>query len=126
MWSVYADEHKGCCIELEVTSKGWTPVVVNYNKFKATITEKDASVEKILSVKSPQWEHEKEVRYIKTNPNSPYLKISINKIYFGAKMSRGDFSFYKQLIETVNKTLPKDKQIGIEKLKKEDLDFGFI
>lgn len=125
MWSMYGDEHKGCCIKLRVTSPNWEEVEVNYNGIKTVVTNHNASIQTILGAKSVQWQHEEEVRYINTNPKSPYLKIEIDTIFFGAKMSRADVSFYTELINMANKAYPKKKSIKVEKLTKDDIDFGF-
>ena len=119
MWSMYADEHRGCCIELEVTSPKWKRIDVTYTNSLPIITEENASVDTILSIKSNQWKHEEEVRFIQIDSNSPYLKIRIKRIYFGMKMNRTDFSFYKNLLKSLG------GDIEIIKMKREDIDFGF-
>lgn len=119
MWSMYADEHRGCCIELEVTSPKWKRIDVTYTNSLPIITEENASVDTILSIKSNQWKHEEEVRFIQIDSNSPYLKIRIKRIYFGMKMNRTDFSFYKNLLKSLS------VDIEIVKMKREDIDFGF-
>lgn len=119
MWSMYADEHRGCCIELEVISKKWKRVDITYTDSLPIITEENASVDTILSIKSNQWKHEEEVRFIQLNGNSPYLKIRIKKIYFGLKMNRTECSFYNNLLKSI------DGGIEIVKMKKDDVDFGF-
>ena len=125
MWSMYGDEHKGCCIKLRVTSPNWEEVEVNYNGIKTVVTNRNATIQTILGAKSVQWQHEEEVRYINTNPKSSYLKIEIDTIYLGAKMSRADVSFYTSLIEMANKANPQKRPIKVEKLTKDDIDFGF-
>ena len=125
MWSMYGDEHKGCCIKLRVTSPNWEEVEVNYNGIKTVVTNRNATIQTILGAKSVQWQHEEEVRYINTNPKSSYLKIEIDTIYLSAKMSRADVSFYTELINMANKAYPKKKPIKVEKLTKDDIDFGF-
>lgn len=125
MWSMYGDEHKGCCIKLRVTSPNWEEVEVNYNGIKTVVTNRNATIQTILGAKSVQWQHEEEVRYINTNPKSSYLKIEIDTIYLGAKMSRADVSFYTELINMANKAYPKKIPIKVEKLTKDDIDFGF-
>lgn len=125
MWSMYGDEHKGCCIKLRVTSPNWEEVEVNYNGIKTVVTNRNATIQTILGAKSVQWQHEEEVRYINTNPKSSYLKIEIDTIYLGAKMSRADVSFYTELINMANKAYPQKKPITVEKLTKDDIDFGF-
>lgn len=125
MWSMYGDEHKGCCIKLRVTSPNWEEVEVNYNGIKTVVTNHNASIQTILGAKSVQWQHEEEVRYININPKSPYLKIEIDTIYLGAKMSRADVSFYTELINMANRAFPQKKPIEIVKLTKDRIDFGF-
>lgn len=125
MWSMYGNEHKGCCIKLRVTSPNWEEVEVNYNGIKTVVTNRNATIQTILGAKSVQWQHEEEVRYINTNPKSPYLKIEIDTIYLGAKMSRADVSFYTELINMANRAFPQKKPIEIVKLTKDDIDFGF-
>ncbi len=119
MWSMYGDEHKGCCIKLKVTSPNWKELKVDYTDMRLMVSDRNASIETILSTKSQQWQHEEEIRYILTNPKSPYLKIAIDTIYWGAKMSRADVSFYTSMIKAI------DPQISVEKLTKDDIDFGF-
>lgn len=125
MWSMYGDEHKGVCIGLKVTSPKWEEVIVDYSSVRTLITDGNASINTILGKKSVQWQHEEEVRYINTNPKSPYLKIDIDSIYLGAKMSRTDVSFYTELIMMANKAYPQKKPIEIVKLTKDNIDFGF-
>lgn len=125
MWSMYGDEHKGCCIKLRVTSPNWEEVEVNYNGIKTVVTNHNASIQTILGAKSVQWQHEEEVRYININPKSPYMKIEIDTIYLGAKMSRADVSFYTELINMANRAFPQKKPIEIVKLTKDRIDFGF-
>lgn len=125
MWSMYGDEHKGVCIKLRVTSPNWEEVTVDYSSERTLITDRNASISTILGKKSVQWQHEEEVRYINTNPNKPYLKIEIDTIFLGSKMSRADVSFYTALIEMANNANPKKKAINVVKLTKDDIDFGF-
>ena len=125
MWSMYGDEHKGCCIKLRVTSPNWEEVEVNYNGIKTVVTNRNATIQTILGAKSVQWQHEEEVRCINTNPKSSYLKIEIDTIYLGAKMSRADVSFYTELINMANRAFPQKKPIKIEKITKDRIDFGF-
>ncbi len=99
--------------------------MVDYSSERTLITDRNASINTILGKKSVQWQHEEEVRYINTNPKSPYLKIEIDTIYFGAKMSRADVSFYKELSEMANKAYPQKKPIKYVKFTKDDIDFGF-
>lgn len=84
MWALYADENKGCCIELEVTSKTWERVEVKYSDNLPTIND---SVKDIITTKSKEWQHQQEIRYLKKiesgSHKSKDLNIKINRIIFG-------------------------------------------
>ena len=120
MWSVYADEHKGCCIKLSVTSTTWKLLTVSYETCPAVIDSTKNSVEDILSRKSIQWQHEQEVRCIKVNPKNAFLRIKIDTIYLGIKVRRADVSLLEELISKI------DPKIKVIKMNRNDIDFGFI
>ena len=124
MWSHYADSHKGCCIEVEVTSeKGITEVPVSYVDQIGIGVGKDYKEEayQILSRKLKCWDYEKEVRFMKEIPSlsrlSKYLKVKIVRIYLGCKIPSKDVAFYKNLILSI------DKNIKVEQIKKLDLSY---
>lgn len=127
MWTHYADECRGCCIELRVTSQSWREIDIHYRDHLPNLT----SVEDILSVKGKAWSYEDEVRYIKTfNENSKmnyYLEIAVSKVYIGSEVSRSDFRFYKQLFEGINKFKKKKGTIiEVERMNKQNIDYGFL
>ena len=134
MWSFYADEHKGCCIELEVTGKkDWRRIPVNYTVFSASVddTMKSSllsSMDYILSTKSLSWSNEQEIRYVKAlNKNSRQtLSIKIHRVILGIKTPREDESLIKKVVETINASQPSDKYIKVIKLTRDDIDFGFV
>lgn len=123
MWSHYADSHKGCCIELEVTSKtGIKETPVQYvDKIEAVYCnnyKEEAYL--ILSRKLKCWDYEKEVRIMKEIPNSnfsKYVKIKIMRIYLGCNMASKEVRFYKNLIHSIDET------IEVQQLKKVDLTY---
>jgi len=134
MWSFYADEHKGCCIELEVTGKkDWRRIPVNYTVVSASVddTMKSSllsSMDYILSTKSLSWSNEQEIRYVKAlNKNSKQtLSIKIHRVILGIKTPREDESLIKKVVETINASQPSDKYIKVIKLTRDDIDFGFV
>ena len=134
MWSFYADEHKGCCIELEVTGKkNWRRIPVNYTVVSASVddTMKSSllsSMDYILSTKSLSWSNEQEIRYVKAlNKNSRQtLSIKIHRVILGIKTPREDESLIKKVVETINASQPSDKYIKVIKLTRDDIDFGFV
>lgn len=134
MWSFYADEHKGCCIELEVTGKkDWRKIPVNYTVIPASVDDSMkssllSSMDYILSTKSVSWKNEQEIRYVKAlNKNSKQtLSIKIHRVILGIKTPREDERFIRKVVETINASQPNDKYIAVIKLKREDIDFGFV
>ena len=124
MWSHYADAHKGCCIELEVTSeKGITKKEVQYVECIEDIEGNDYKEEayQILSKKLKCWDYENEIRFLKEIPKDKrlikFIKIKIHTVYLGCKMTSKDVNFYKNLIKTI------DKNIEVKKLTKSDLKY---
>ena len=122
MWSHYADQNRGCCLEVEVTSKSWERLNVKY-KDEIIHIDENSKIQDILSVKAKMWEYEDEVRYISpeiANPKRrPLLAVKINKIIFGCKVGVKKYNHLKKLITALN------PNIKIEKIKVEDLDYGF-
>lgn len=124
MWSLYADSHKGCVIKLKVTSKSGKLYEVRYTQtlpFISKVTDTVNIVDSILTTKSQPWEHEKEIRWIGLNPQSSFVKIKIEEVNFGIKVSKSDFSFYKKLINSIDPRIVVKK----ETFSKNTINFGF-
>ena len=121
MWSHYADEHRGCCIEFSVTSK-WANCDIDYSN-EVPYLDESSDVKDILRIKSPQWKYDEEVRFFKTiEPNymkRPKLKIKIIKIWLGKRVYRSTVSFIKKLVSKI------DNSIEVEKITDEKLDYGY-
>lgn len=92
MWTHYADEHKGCCIEFEVTAKSWQRIDVEYQSLPAEILA-TSSLSDILKIKSKQWNYEEEVRYIKTAKQREALSINIRRVFLGYKLNKNRREF---------------------------------
>lgn len=118
MWTHYAEEHKGCCIEVEVTAKTWQRIEVEYQSSSIEISNTSSLLD-ILKIKSIQWNYEEEVRYIKTAKDREALSIKIKRIFLGYKLKASEFNFYKKLIQTL------DPSIEVIKMEKKNLDFGY-
>lgn len=123
--SHYANGHKGCCIEVDVTSP-IKPIEVSYVDSLTLVGALEFNndiVRKILSQKSKFWEYEQEVRFFKKMEEdkriSPYLRVKVKKIYAGVKMTEKNFRFLKKLINKIN------PNIQVERMNYEDLDLGF-
>ena len=65
-------------------------------------------IQRILTVKTPIWESEHEVRAIrvyedkKINSLSPYYHVNIKAVYFGCRVTLEKCRFYKRIINGVN------------------------
>lgn len=126
MWSHYADNNKGCCIEVEVTSKSWKQIDVEYKQDPPDLAD---SIDQILKVKAYNWSYEDEIRFIRTfNDDSTkyYLEVKVTKIIFGCAVKEEDYDMYKKLVDGINKIKKKKSStISVEKMKKEKLKYGF-
>lgn len=119
MWTHYADENKGCCIEVEVTSK-WERLEVVYSNKIPTLNA-STTLEDILKVKAQVWHYEEEIRYLSgENPSNRMLAIRIKRIIFGYKIKTKYFNRIKIVILALN------PNIIVEKMRKEDLDYGYL
>ncbi|MGO4820575.1 MULTISPECIES: DUF2971 domain-containing protein [unclassified Flavobacterium] len=97
MWSHYASNHQGFCIEYKYNSRisGINPLDVNYSDsfVKADFhKDKQDALFHMIFTKAKQWEYEEELRSINghfTDTNSrkvPFIKEDIKAIYLGVKI----------------------------------------
>ena len=102
MWTHYADNHLGCCVEFEIIEGDYLePITYDtqiVNPSEAGLLEQCID---ILTHKLSPWQYEQEVRYLKViDPESTnrYLSINITKVYLGSKLTQKSVNHYKQLI----------------------------
>lgn len=120
MWTHYADENKGCCIEVEVTSTSWKRLEVVYSNKIPTLNA-STTLEDILKVKALVWHYEEEIRYLSSEESTKrMLTVRINRIIFGYKIKTKYFNRIKKVILALNPS------IIVEKMRKEDLDYGYL
>ena len=128
MWTHYADEHRGCCIELEVTGKTWEKYDVQYVNTPVVIHsgfDKNNAINLIVQQKSDFWIYEDEVRFVKkklktSSQNTPriaYLPIKIKKIYLGVRVNKQQQARIERIIKKVN------PNISVVKMKRTDIKF---
>lgn len=112
MWSHYADDHRGICIELirepinELGDKNVTRKVTYTKSYpslnsKALLSEvgSSSSVKRVLYTKSEQWEYENEWRTFKSVGGEVYpLPGSIRSIIFGVRASMMDIEIVTKLV----------------------------
>lgn len=130
MWSHYANSHTGCCIELKITNQynsGWILTEVNYTDIMPNVKgDGKNKIYSILSVKTPLWNNEKEVRAVKIYnqktfiDNSPYYHIKVQAVYLGYRINKEKALFYKKIINKIN---PK---IKIYIIKEANISGGYF
>ena len=101
MWSHYADNHKGICIEVHVDKilcdqEDIDIIKIDYIKSIATIANPDVNVKSLLSKKLTPWKYEKEIRLFSNGKNVQKKIGKITKIILGPSISDKN----KELIST--------------------------
>ncbi len=101
MWSHYADDHKGICVEVLIDEelcreKNIDIVEINYMKSIATIADPGADAKSLLSRKLFPWKYEKEIRLFSNGKNSQKRIGKISRIILGSNISPD----HKELINT--------------------------
>ena len=129
MWSHYADNHKGICVEYSFSEKflfqQCDEELVCFNRicFEDAICDltkdEDANGYRMLFTKSVDWKYENECRLLSYNPEieGDFYSIPLDKdstikaVYFGLRCQ-------EQTIETVKNILREEKDITFYKMKK--------
>lgn len=120
MWSHYADEHRGCCIEFHFMDEKEQSKVRNIEYVEAIENSDCISVEDVLSRKFIDWKYEQEVRHLGHEKSVP---IVIDKIYLGLRVDdiynpeeSTNETFYRELIKRLC------PNVVVEKMRAEDFD----
>ena len=81
MWIMYADEGKGCCLELEIEENTWDCIDVDYSlQIPKIDNPSKINIKTLFGYKSSIWEYEQEVRYIKRSKRRYKLPVHVKKI----------------------------------------------
>lgn len=115
MWAHYADEHKGCCIELEVAAPSWKRLDVQNKTVMPLLSsgvDMDEAIRIIFGVKSSFWSYEDEIRFIKIVPTAkdkkPYkadLLVHIKQIFLGVRTSNNDKERIERIVKAVDNNI---------------------
>lgn len=125
LWAHYADGHKGCCIEVEVTSpiEPSEVIYVDNMPLLENAHRGEDAVKRILSYKSSIWNYEQEVRFFKeikeAKQTRPYLKVKIHTVYLGVKMDAKQKRFITKLVNNIN------PNIAVVEMVNNDIYYGF-
>lgn len=94
MWSHYADNHKGICLEFDVTQDYdffTYPICIDYQTTYPIVdlatNDMKVYVKKLLKTKFIEWSYEKEVRIYKTPKGlHSFNPKALRNVYFGCKI----------------------------------------
>lgn len=126
MWSHYADEHKGICIEMDdscmITDRGILKKV-NYSnsvpilKHSGNIDSRD-----LFLNKTEEWAYEKEWRYIEEGQNSFlfFNNLAITRVLIGVRFEKSNLEWIKFWIKSFN----QDIEIPIVQMKFAPMDYN--
>lgn len=118
MWSHYADEHKGICLEFTLNDgQALNDVAIYKVSYEYYYPEIDFEkiwningLAKILLTKSEEWESEKEFRLIRMSGNELFdYPIPLSGIIFGLKTPESEKSMIKKILS--------DKDINFQQIK---------
>lgn len=124
MWVFYADECRGCCIEVEpISNYEWKHKDIKYDaklkNIRNVIRENYLCVaEDILTQKLNRWRYEQEVRYIKelNIEESAFLPVKIKNIYLGHKIDPKYEKLVNGWVKKANKTRGLTEKIEVIKM----------
>lgn len=123
MWDRYADNGKGLCMQVQanVKRKKWICCKTHYNSNLPFYGELQAPQHlDVMKNKLKNYEHEAEIRYIKSvkasSNNKIYLPIVIEKIYLGYKMPDEDKNMIRTLVKHLNSNITIE-EIDINNIK---------
>lgn len=117
MWSMYADSHRGVCIEVEVDidnpteddeileyKDGWFYGKIAYIPNMTKLHDVNRhDVTRVLWNKSKQWEHEQEFRFIhrlNVGQTKVFFPVKINKVYLGNRMDSDTVCYIEKICKS--------------------------
>jgi hypothetical protein len=124
MWSHYAAEHKGICLEFTLNDgQALNDVAiykVSYERYYPEIDFENIwninGLAKILLTKSEEWGSEKELRTIRMSGNELYdYPVPLSGIIFGLRTSESEKSMIKEILS--------DKDINFQQIKLADQEY---
>lgn len=142
MWSHYADQHKGICIEYDVSlSTVGPPKRVDYEGERGILASeirdwvygnlssaKEKVEHKFFYSKSPQWKYEDEWRYVKDYQGVQSAPFHITGVYFGMRCERSVISSIAQLMRNSTPSInfysvfPSSSSFELERARIDEAD----
>jgi len=135
LWTFYADEGRGCCIEVEPETDGWNYKEIEYNQDIPEINDvvngqyDVQSIERILCTKTERWKYEQEIRFLKAvgrSNHSTYLNVKMKNVILGYNINVEKKEIMASLVDTLNKNRSHEDSIGIIEMTKNELTYDII
>ena len=132
LWTFYADEGRGCCIEVEPEIGEWNYKEIEYIQDIPEIMDvingryDVQTIEKILCSKTERWKYEQEVRFLKSVGKSKqpsFLTVKVKTIYFGYDMDKEKKKLITTLVEVLKKNGKLDDSVNIIEMTKMKLTY---
>lgn len=129
MWAYYADGHQGICVEVDdiyEPKNNYKRFDIKYSHQMPLVTNRmsvDDAIIKILTTKSKQWKHEKEVRFLVNDGD--VLHAHIRRVFAGCKMSQENYEKLRKLVAEINEPRSSEDQIKVLRLQRENVDYGW-
>ena len=126
LWSHYADEHRGICLEIDVaeidTSNGILRAVSYSNNVPIFDHNSGTDIREAFLNKTEEWAYEKEWRFI-TSAYNPFLKLTekaIKRVLLGARFDKSNLSW----LEFWLKNYTSARSVPIVKMKFASTDYA--
>lgn len=104
MWSHYANNHYGYCVQLSIDEEAYDIRKICYSSHVPEYREGETDIKDLLTHKFNDWKYEKEYRLFQDN--SEYINdLSIQQIIFGVNVKERDFNLYKELINEIDRSI---------------------
>lgn len=100
LWSYYGDGHRGVAIEIDFTGHEHDLMPIRYTDAPDDLPVEDPkkmSMDELLSVKTTQWEYERESRIVQKEPYYS-VKDRITAVYLGARISHERQALLEKLV----------------------------
>ena len=127
MWSHYAHNHTGICVEYDFSPGSGTTILPRQVRYKRDIPQlsladfapsaSSSTFDTLWLTKAPEWEYENEWRIIMNEGNKNYEAPPIISVAFGAKTSDTDKFKVIESLGNKSRVLLKDSQLSTEKFE---------
>ena len=117
MWSHYADQHKGVCIEYDFADSGFSSLrPVEYTDERSLKASQLLSIsdpmgehnlvkQKLFYTKAPQWAYEREWRDVRKAHGTVRSFAKVTAVYFGMRCDTAALAALAQLLHAIDSSI---------------------